>query len=163
LANFVDGTKKWKKMRFQARRVAPWVAEDFVLTDFVLTDFVLTDFVLTDFVLTDFVLTDFVLTDFVLTNFVLTDFVLTDFVLTDFVLTVFVVTVFFTSEVFWGSATPCASPPPWPSIFSDYSLWVHPPATRDDRHLLAHAMASDFSVAWLLHPSLLYPLFYSTL
>jgi hypothetical protein len=47
---------------------------------------------------------------------------------------------------FFGSATPCASPPPWPSNFSNYSFWVHP----DDRHLLAHAMASDFSVAWQL-------------
>jgi hypothetical protein len=35
---------------------------------------------------------------------------------------------------------------PQPSIFSDYSFWVHHPVTRDDRQLLAHAMASDFSV-----------------
>jgi hypothetical protein len=36
---------------------------------------------------------------------------------------------------FLGSATPCASPPPWPSI------------NQDDRQLLANSMASDFSVA----------------
>jgi hypothetical protein len=48
---------------------------------------------------------------------------------------------------FLGSATPCASTPPWPSIFSDYSFWFHHPVNQDDRHLLAHAMASDFSVA----------------
>jgi hypothetical protein len=48
-----------------------------------------------------------------------------------------------------GSATPCASPPPpRPSIFPDYSFWVHLPVNWDDWHLLAHAMASDFSVAW---------------
>jgi hypothetical protein len=47
-----------------------------------------------------------------------------------------------------GSATPCASPPPWPSMFSDYSFWVHHLVNRDDRQLLARAMASDFSVAW---------------
>jgi hypothetical protein len=48
-------------------------------------------------------------------------------------------------KFFW-SATPCAFPPPWPSIFSDYSFRVHHLVNRDDRHLLAHAMASDFSV-----------------
>jgi hypothetical protein len=47
-----------------------------------------------------------------------------------------------------ASLTPCASPPPWPSIFSDYSFWVHHLVNRDDWHLLANAMASDFSVAW---------------
>jgi hypothetical protein len=47
-----------------------------------------------------------------------------------------------------GAATPCASPPPWPSIFSDYSFLVHHPANRNDRHILAHAMTSDFTVAW---------------
>jgi thiamine transporter ThiT len=26
---------------------------------------------------------------------------------------------------FWGSAAPCASPPPWFSIFSNYSFLVH--------------------------------------
>jgi hypothetical protein len=46
------------------------------------------------------------------------------------------------------SATPYASPPPRPSIFSDYSFWAHHLANPDDRHLFAHAMASDFSVAW---------------
>jgi hypothetical protein len=46
----------------------------------------------------------------------------------------------------FGSATPCAFPPPWPSIFSHYSFFVHHPVNRDDRHLLALAMASGFSV-----------------
>jgi hypothetical protein len=50
---------------------------------------------------------------------------------------------------FGGSATPCASPPPpRPTIFSYYSFWIHHPVNRDDRHLLAHAMASVFSVIW---------------
>jgi hypothetical protein len=35
-----------------------------------------------------------------------------------------------------------------PPSFSDYSLLVHHPVNRDDRHLLAHAMASDFTVTW---------------
>jgi hypothetical protein len=48
----------------------------------------------------------------------------------------------------FGSATPCASPIPWPSIFSDYSFCVHHTFNWDDRHLLAHTMASNFSVAW---------------
>jgi hypothetical protein len=48
----------------------------------------------------------------------------------------------------WGGVTPCACPPPWPSIFSYYSFLVHHCVNRDDRHLLAHAMASDFSVKW---------------
>jgi hypothetical protein len=48
---------------------------------------------------------------------------------------------------FFLSATPCASPtPPQPSIFSNYSFWVHHLVNRDDPQLLAHAMASDFSV-----------------
>jgi hypothetical protein len=54
---------------------------------------------------------------------------------------------------FWGggSATPCASPPPRLSIFSDNSFSVHHPVSRDDRHLLARAMASDFSeIAFVL-------------
>jgi hypothetical protein len=50
-------------------------------------------------------------------------------------------------SLFW-SATPCASPPPGPSIFSDYSFRVHHPVNWDDQQLLAHAMASDFSVTW---------------
>jgi hypothetical protein len=54
----------------------------------------------------------------------------------------------FVHNVLFWSATPCASPPPWPSIFSDYSFWVHHLVNRDDRQLLAHAMASDFSVPW---------------
>jgi hypothetical protein len=32
--------------------------------------------------------------------------------------------------------------------FFNYSFWVHHPVNWDARHLLAHAMASDFSVAW---------------
>jgi hypothetical protein len=47
-----------------------------------------------------------------------------------------------------GAAPPCASPPPRPSIFSDDSLLVHHPVNRDDLNLLAHAMASDFTVTW---------------
>jgi hypothetical protein len=35
-----------------------------------------------------------------------------------------------------------------PPFFSDYSFWVYHPVNRDDQHLLAHAMASDFSVEW---------------
>jgi hypothetical protein len=38
--------------------------------------------------------------------------------------------------------------PLWPSIFSDYSFQVHHLVNWDDRQLLSHAMASDFSVAW---------------
>jgi hypothetical protein len=34
-------------------------------------------------------------------------------------------------------ATPCASPPPRPSIFSDYSFLVCHPVNWDDWHLLA--------------------------
>jgi hypothetical protein len=33
-------------------------------------------------------------------------------------------------------------------FFSNYSFWVHHLVNQDDRQLLAHAMASDFSVAW---------------
>jgi hypothetical protein len=47
-----------------------------------------------------------------------------------------------------GSATPCASPPPRPAIFSNCSFWIHHLVNRNDHHLLAHAMASDFSVTW---------------
>jgi hypothetical protein len=50
-------------------------------------------------------------------------------------------------EFIW-SATSCASPPPRLSIFSNYSFLVHLPVNWDDRNLLAHAMASDFTVAW---------------
>jgi hypothetical protein len=35
-----------------------------------------------------------------------------------------------------------------PPFFSDYSFWVHHLVNPDDWHLLAHAKASDFSVAW---------------
>jgi hypothetical protein len=48
---------------------------------------------------------------------------------------------------FLGSATPCASPPPWPFIFFRLFFLVHRLVNRDDRHLLTNAMASDFSVA----------------
>jgi hypothetical protein len=43
-----------------------------------------------------------------------------------------------------GRATPCASL--WPYICSNYYFLVHHPVSRDDRHLLAHAIASDFTV-----------------
>jgi hypothetical protein len=52
------------------------------------------------------------------------------------------------SKFFGGSTTTCASPPPRSYIFSNYSFWVHHPVNCDDQHLLAHAMASDFTVAW---------------
>jgi hypothetical protein len=35
-----------------------------------------------------------------------------------------------------------------PPFFSVYSFGVHHLVNWDDRHLLAHAMASDFSVTW---------------
>jgi hypothetical protein len=35
-----------------------------------------------------------------------------------------------------------------PSFFSYYSFLIHHPVDRDDWHLLAHVMASDFSVTW---------------
>jgi hypothetical protein len=38
------------------------------------------------------------------------------------------------------SAAPCAFPPPWPAIFSNYSFLVHYPVTLDEQHLLSHAM-----------------------
>jgi hypothetical protein len=44
--------------------------------------------------------------------------------------------------------TPCASPPPRPSIFPIILFWVHHLANWVDRQLLAHAMASEHSVAW---------------
>jgi hypothetical protein len=34
----------------------------------------------------------------------------------------------------FGSATRCASPPPRPSIFSNYSFRVYHPVNRHDRH-----------------------------
>jgi hypothetical protein len=37
---------------------------------------------------------------------------------------------------FLGSATPCACPPPQPSIFSHYSFRVYHPVNLDDLHLL---------------------------
>jgi hypothetical protein len=50
--------------------------------------------------------------------------------------------------LFFCSATPCASSPPRPSIFSEFSFLAHQPVNWDDRHLLAHAMASHLTVAW---------------
>jgi hypothetical protein len=35
-----------------------------------------------------------------------------------------------------------------PPFFAHYSFCIHSLVNRDDRHLLAHAMASDFSVPW---------------
>jgi hypothetical protein len=52
----------------------------------------------------------------------------------------------FTFGGFW-SATSCASPPPLPSIFSDYSFLVHHPVNRGDLYLLTFVMASDYSVS----------------
>jgi hypothetical protein len=51
-------------------------------------------------------------------------------------------------HAFFGSATPCASPPPRPTIFSDDSFLVHHPVNGDDWPLLARAMASESSVTW---------------
>jgi hypothetical protein len=54
-------------------------------------------------------------------------------------------------EFFW-SATPCASPPPCPSIFPDYSFLVHHPVKRD--YILASPCTCnewpiyDFTVTW---------------
>jgi hypothetical protein len=48
----------------------------------------------------------------------------------------------------WGVSDPLYLSSSSALLFSDYSFWVHHPVNRDDRHLLAHAMASDFSVAW---------------
>jgi hypothetical protein len=50
-------------------------------------------------------------------------------------------------DFFW-SANPCASPLPQPAILIFFQLFffrIHHPVNRDDRHLLAHAMTSDFS------------------
>jgi hypothetical protein len=61
--------------------------------------------------------------------------------------------------------TPCASPPPWPYIFSDYSFWVHHLINQDDRHLLkkfglsevwtlvsqmTHQRSIHYSMSWKL-------------
>jgi hypothetical protein len=54
----------------------------------------------------------------------------------------------FLPDCFFGSATPCSSPPHWPSIFSDYSFCVHRLVNQDGRHLLVSAMAFDLSVTW---------------
>jgi hypothetical protein len=52
------------------------------------------------------------------------------------------------SIVFGGPVTPCASPPPRPSIFSDYSFWVHHLFNRDDWHLLAQPHDSQFIIVY---------------
>jgi hypothetical protein len=49
-----------------------------------------------------------------------------------------------TSSTFFWSATPCASPPPRLSIFLIIFWGVHHLTNRDDRHLLAHAMVSNW-------------------
>jgi hypothetical protein len=54
---------------------------------------------------------------------------------------------FNSSQVFFGSATPCASPPPRPSIFFQLFFSVHHLVNRDDRLLFAHAMRNGL---WLL-------------
>jgi hypothetical protein len=53
----------------------------------------------------------------------------------------------FIKSNFSGSATPCASPLPGPPFFRLY-FFVHHPVNWDDRHLLARAMASKFTVTW---------------
>jgi hypothetical protein len=50
------------------------------------------------------------------------------------------------NALFGGSATPCASPPPQPTIFSNYSILAYRPVNRDDWHLFAHPVTSDFTV-----------------
>jgi hypothetical protein len=50
--------------------------------------------------------------------------------------------------LFLGVSDPLGLSSPSALHCSDYSFRVHHPADRDDLHLLAHAMASDFSVAW---------------
>jgi hypothetical protein len=49
-------------------------------------------------------------------------------------------------RLFWVSNPLCLSSSS-ALHFSDYSFWVQHLVNRDDQHLLAHAMASDFSVA----------------
>jgi hypothetical protein len=56
----------------------------------------------------------------------------------------------FLAAMFFG-----ASPPPRPSIFSDYSFRVRHLVNRDDRHLLAHAVASDLTVSMYVHGGML--------
>jgi hypothetical protein len=48
----------------------------------------------------------------------------------------------------WGVSNPLRLSSSSALHFSDYSFWVHHLVNRDDRQLLANAMASDFSVAW---------------
>jgi hypothetical protein len=59
----------------------------------------------------------------------------------------FQVLTHFLDAVFWASDPLCLSP----SLalhFSNYSFLVPHPVNCDDRHLLAHAMGSDYTVAW---------------
>jgi hypothetical protein len=39
-------------------------------------------------------------------------------------------------RLFFGLPTPCSSPPPRPSILSNYSFLVYHPVNQDDRYLL---------------------------
>jgi hypothetical protein len=52
------------------------------------------------------------------------------------------------SRFFWVSDPLCLSSSSSALHFSGYSFWVHHLVNQDYRQLLAHAMASDFSVAW---------------
>jgi hypothetical protein len=49
---------------------------------------------------------------------------------------------------FWVSDHLCLSSCPGLHFFRLFFLCYDHPVSRDDRHLLAHAMASDFSVTW---------------
>jgi hypothetical protein len=62
----------------------------------------------------------------------------------------FIFVYIFLFNPLWGGGSDPMCPPLRPSIFSYYSFWVHHPVNRHDWHLLEHAMASDFSVAWQL-------------
>jgi hypothetical protein len=53
---------------------------------------------------------------------------------------------------FWVSDPLCLSSYSALHFFPIYSFWVHHLVNRDERHLLAHAMASDFSA----HPVCMY-------
>jgi hypothetical protein len=52
------------------------------------------------------------------------------------------------NSLFQGVSYPLCLSSSFAIHFADYSFWVHHFVNRDDRHLLAHAMASDFSAAW---------------
>jgi hypothetical protein len=55
---------------------------------------------------------------------------------------------FFRGNGGWGVSSPLCLSSSSTLHFSYYSFWVHQPVNWDDRHLLAHAIASDFSVTW---------------